>query len=180
MRSTEELKREHIHIKGALRVLEAVAGRMERGEPVPAGDIEGLLEFLSVYADKCHHAKEEDCLFPALLAKGMPREGGPIGIMLEEHVTGRDCIRRMREAVAGGDHPAFARAARSYVALLVDHIDKEDDMLFPMADDTLSRDEDLRLSQAFQAFEIERIGAGRHDELEQRIARLEASYGTTA
>lgn len=182
MRCTEELKREHVHIKLALRVLEAVAGRLERGESVPEADLDGLIEFLSVYADQCHHAKEEDCLFPALLAKGMPKEGGPIGIMFEEHVTGRGFVGRLREAIAGrragrGDATAkFATAARGYVGLLTEHIEKEDDMLFPMADDSMSRAEDLRMSQQFQAFEVERIGAGRHDELEALVARLEKAY----
>lgn len=182
MRCTEELKREHVHIKVALRILEAMAGRLERGASLPPSDPEALLEFLSVYADQCHHAKEEDCLFPALLAKGMPKEGGPIGIMYEEHVTGRGFVGRLREAVAGlrsgtgGAAAKFATAARGYVGLLREHIEKEDDMLFPMADDSMSRDEDLRLSQQFQAFEVERIGVGRHEELEGVVARLEKSY----
>lgn len=182
MRCTEELKREHIHIKAALGVLERVAGRLETGGAVADGDLDALIEFLSVYADKCHHAKEEDCLFPALLAKGMPKEGGPIGIMLDEHVTGRGFIGKMREGIAGrragaaGAARTFANAARGYVGLLREHIEKEDDMLFPMADDTLARDEDLRLSQQFQVFEIERIGAGRHDQLEAAVARLEKAY----
>lgn len=182
MRSTEELKREHVHIKAGLGVLERIAGRLESGGAVPDADLDTLLEFLSVYADKCHHAKEEDCLFPALLAKGMPKEGGPIGIMLDEHVTGRGFIARMREAAAGkrtgnADAPrAFATAARGYVALLREHIEKEDDMLFPMADDTLSSAEDFRLEQQFQEFEVARIGAGRHEQLEAAVARLERAW----
>lgn len=182
MRSTEELKREHVHIKTALRILGAVADRVEKGQAVAEADIDGLIEFLMVYADKCHHAKEEDCLFPALLAKGMPKEGGPIGIMLDDHVLGRQFIGKMRDAVAGrragqADASAkFANAARGYIGLLTEHIEKEDDMLFPMADDSLSRDEDLRMSQQFAVFEVERIGAGRHDEMEARIARLERAW----
>ncbi len=182
MKCTEELKREHIHIKAALCVLETIAGRLETGAAVADADLDALIEFLSIYADKCHHAKEEDCLFPALLAKGMPKEGGPIGIMLEEHVTGRGFIGKMREGMAGRRAGApdaskkFAMAARGYVGLLREHIEKEDDMLFPMADDVMARDEDLKMSQQFEVFEIERIGAGRHEQLEAAVARLEKAY----
>jgi len=183
-RSTDELKREHLFIKTALGVLDVIAARLERGEAVPGDDLDGLLEFLSVYADRCHHAKEEDCLFPALLQKGMPREGGPIGIMEEEHVVGRGLIARMREAVAGiragtaDAGGAFGRAARSYTGLLREHIDKEDTMLFPMADEVLSSADDLKLTQAFGVFELDRIGAGRHQALEDRVGKLEARYAS--
>ena len=184
MRCTDELKREHVHIKAGLHVLEAMAGLLERGGAVAEADLDAVVEFLSVYADRCHHAKEEDCLFPALLAKGMPKEGGPIGIMLEEHVTGRAFVAKLRDAISGrraGRADAsggFVTAARGYVGLLREHIEKEDDMLFPMADDTLGRAEDARLSQEFEAFEIERIGAGRHQALEDAVARLERSYAS--
>jgi hemerythrin-like domain-containing protein len=36
-----------------------------------------MMEFLSVFADTCHHGKEEDFLFPGLEAAGIPNEGGP-------------------------------------------------------------------------------------------------------
>jgi hemerythrin-like domain-containing protein len=43
---------------------------------------EPFLEFFRGFADKCHHCKEEDRLFPCMEARGIPREGGPIGVML--------------------------------------------------------------------------------------------------
>ncbi len=54
-----------------------------------------------MFADQCHHGKEEDLLFPAMEAAGIPRESGPIGVMLEEHNIGRQYVRGMAEAVSG-------------------------------------------------------------------------------
>jgi hemerythrin-like domain-containing protein len=82
----EELKMEHQAVKMTLRVLETLCRRMEQpGEAVEEIHLDQLLEFFSVFVDKCHHGKEEELLFPALEAVGIGREGGPIGHMLEEH-----------------------------------------------------------------------------------------------
>ena len=44
-----------------------------------------ILTFFKVFIDKCHHGKEEIFFFPAFEAAGIPNEGGPIGVMIEEH-----------------------------------------------------------------------------------------------
>ena len=71
-------------------------------------------------ADKCHLAKEEDLFFPLLKERGIPEEGGPIGVMLHEHVMGRDCVGRMREACEADefDGATFATAAKEFIPLL--------------------------------------------------------------
>ena len=66
-----------------------------------------------MFADKCHHGKEEDVLFPELEKAGIARQGGPIGVMLHEHVSGREFIRRMSEALPARNDKEFAEAACS-------------------------------------------------------------------
>ena len=142
--ATGTLRTEHEAILRMLDATEEVANQIERGSPVAAETLSGLLEFLRLFADRCHHGKEEDLLFPLLEQKGMPREGGPIGVMLLEHEQGRALIRRMAtagEAFAGGDADsagAWAAAARDYAALLRVHIDKENNILFMMAERILT------------------------------------------
>ncbi len=102
--------------------------------------IERCTDFFRLYADACHHGKEEDILFPELEAAGVPREGGPIGVMLEEHRIGRAYVRDMVESLPGarsGDTNAAAKlqeSAQGYIDLIRAHIDKEDSVLFMMAD----------------------------------------------
>lgn len=182
MKATDQLKTEHEGIKLMLRILEAAAQRVEAGKPVPHEDLDSMAEFLSVFADKCHHGKEEDHLFPALEAAGVPRDGGPLGVMLHEHTTGRGFIAGLKEAIAGlksnrTDAPALlASNARQYIELLTQHIEKENTVLFMIADARLPEEEDARLVEAFEELERERIGPGKHEEFHKLLARLEKTY----
>jgi len=139
---------EHRVIEKVLDALELAADR-----EVPAGFYESALDFCSEFADACHHAKEEDRLFPLLEKRGIPREGGPVGVMCDEHVQGRDYIRQMREAAAAGDHDGLRRVSLRYVGLLREHIQKEDNVLFAMARDVLGRSDVDKLGAEFVAAE---------------------------
>jgi hemerythrin-like domain-containing protein len=98
------------------------------------------VEFIRNYADRFHHAKEEDVLFAALVENGMPRENSPVAAMLMEHDLGRKYVLGMEtaasEALAGlpGRAAVVAENALAYAALLQDHIAKEDDILYPLAE----------------------------------------------
>jgi hemerythrin-like domain-containing protein len=98
------------------------------------------VDFIRSYADRFHHAKEEDVLFAALVQNGMPQENSPVAAMLMEHDQGRAYVLGMetavREAMDGlaGRESAVAENALAYAALLRDHIAKEDDILYPLAE----------------------------------------------
>lgn len=97
-------------------------------------------DFIRSYADRFHHAKEEDVLFEALVRNGMPRENSPVAAMLMEHDQGRTYVRGMETAAAEalngkpGQEETIAGNALAYAALLRDHIAKEDDILYPLAE----------------------------------------------
>jgi hemerythrin-like domain-containing protein len=141
-----------------------------------------IVRFIQGFADKCHHAKEEDLLFPAMEEAGVPRQGGPIGVMLAEHTEGREHVRRMKEAAeryAAGDLKAgseFAGHARQYAALLSQHIHKEDNILYPIADARLSARAQVRLEKDFEKVEEEVVGAGKHEEYHRLLEKLEKTY----
>ncbi|HMQ14500.1 MAG TPA: hemerythrin domain-containing protein [Phycisphaerae bacterium] len=159
------LKEEHRVIE---RVLNAVEHELaQRG--VTTTIMWPALEFLSAFADGCHHHKEEEHLFPRLEEHGVPREGGPIGVMLSEHDTGRALMKRMRSslvAIEAGDRSAeadFRAAANQYIAHLRQHIDKEDNVLFVMAQRVLSDSERAQMAAGFYDFERAGTRAGTHD-----------------
>ena len=80
MKPTEELKAEHKGILRMLRILDAVCERLDRGQEVDPKDLDDIVEFIRVFADKCHHGKEEDLLFPAMEREaGLSRQRGPLG-----------------------------------------------------------------------------------------------------
>src|SRR5262249_46217726 len=115
-----------------------------------------------------HHKKEEDRLFPLLESHGMPRQGGPTGVMRSEHEQGRELIKAMRRAVGAaaahceGAAGQFAIYADAYVKFLRAHIDKEDHWLFPMADNLLTSADQKQLEVGFETVEHEQDDPHRH------------------
>jgi hemerythrin-like domain-containing protein len=182
MTPREELLEEHAAILRILDILDHVCERLESGIDVASGDIQEIVEFLIVFADGCHHGKEEEILFPALERVGIPRERGPIGIMLAEHDLGRKYIRGMKEALEKGLHsqgdvlPSFIGNARAYGNLLSLHISKENTFLFPAVDQRLSPEIQRHLVTEFGNLERERLGPGRHREFMRALARLSKVY----
>ncbi len=176
MKPTEQLKEEHKAIKLMLRILESICSRLEVSEDIPEEHLHKVIEFIRVFADRCHHGKEEDLLFPAMEKVGIPREGGPIGVMLMEHNLGRDYVKGMGEATTEKDYKKFIKNARLYIELLGQHIDKEDNILYPMADMHLSKREQDELLEKFEKVEEERIGPGRHEEFHKLLDNLEKNY----
>ncbi len=98
------------------------------------------VEFIRNYADRFHHAKEEDVLFEALVENGMPRLHSPVAAMLAEHELGRGYVRAMEKATLAaltgepGQHSLIAENALAYLMLLREHIAKEDGILYPLAE----------------------------------------------
>ena len=184
MSATDVLKDEHRGVERMLAIVEAATRRLKAGSDVPADLFLKAVDFSRGFTDGCHHAKEEEKLFPALEQHGLPRSGGPIGVLLAEHEQGRAYVRAMAEPAARyakGDQSAIAtliQSGRGYVILLLQHIGKEDRVLFPMADQILSDTEQAQLVEEFEVIERERTGPGEHeryhhvlDELEQVIAQ---------
>jgi hemerythrin-like domain-containing protein/uncharacterized protein (DUF2249 family) len=167
--ATGALRHEHEVILRALALLERVTPGMAAGAPAARTALPRLVEFFRTFADRCHHAKEEQHLFPALERRGVPREGGPVGVMLVEHDQGR----RLLAAMLADDPRAAVEAAQTYIALLRAHIDKENDVLFALAEQVLADEEQQGLLRAFDAVEREAVGPGVHERLLAELDALE-------
>jgi hemerythrin-like domain-containing protein len=179
MLATQVLREEHEGILAMLQIAEAAAFRLRDGKPVPHDLMLNAADFFSNFADKCHHGKEEDRLFPKMVEHGIEDERGPIGIMKEEHVRGRALVRAMREGAAryaGGDAkaaPTLVRNMLEYVQLLREHIEKENNIFFPMADQAIPDAEQRELAQAYDEFEANVMGAGIHERYHAMIGEYQ-------
>jgi hemerythrin-like domain-containing protein len=169
MQATDILSSEHRVIERVLKSLEKAADAAERDVPVRPYFFLDAANFIRGFADGCHHLKEENVLFTTMSKHGVPVEGGPIGIMLNEHELGRKFTREMRAGAerwaAGepdGSKVAIA-AARNYVMLLQQHIAKEDQILFPMADRVIPAENQDEVWEAFEKVEHEETGEGVHE-----------------
>lgn len=181
MRATDKLKDEHRAIEGMLDILERVCERIEAGEAVDREHPVRIVEFFRIFADRCHHGKEEGVLFPALEGVGVPREGGPIGVMLQEHDMGREFVRAMGEAISDErfDKAKFVGSARGYIDLLRQHIAKEDNILFRIAGTFLTEGTQKELLERFDEVERERIEPEKHEECLRTLSELKRIYPET-
>jgi hemerythrin-like domain-containing protein len=167
--ATQALRDEHQVILAVLDCLEAFADQIRTGGKVDGDTARKGIEFIRMFADRCHHAKEEGVLFPALEAKGMPKDRGPIGVMLYEHDVGRRHVQGMEEALSGAEsgderaRAALVENALGYVELLRNHIGKENHILFQMADQALVPEEQAQIVEQYVVHEREAVGPGARD-----------------
>jgi hemerythrin-like domain-containing protein len=178
MKATELLVHEHEVIGKVLDGAEAEAQRLRRTGEVRRERLGKMVDFCRNFVDRCHHTKEEKHLFPALEERGVPGESGPIAVMLQEHEEGRRTVRDLAQALEQGAQ-APGRAARllaerleAYVALLRAHIEKENNVLFPLADRVLSAGDQKKLLAAFEKVEAEEMGEGTHERYHQLAHEL--------
>lgn len=182
MKCIEDLKAEHRAVLVTLDVLEKICTDLNNNAPINLNHIEQIIEFLTVFVDKCHHGKEERILFPAMEEAGIPNNGGPIGAMLLEHEEGRKYIRGMKATMGALDNThrenvqTFLENATNYKTLLTAHISKEDNILYPMAEERFSLELDLNLVEQFDTLEEKEIGIGKHEEFHHMLKNLKGIY----
>lgn len=111
-----------------------------------------------------------------MVQKGAPKEGGPIGVMLQEHKLGREYIALMASSVDLNDLPNFIQAAEKYRDLLRPHIEKENTILFVIADQLLDDATQETLFEKFEQHEENVIGHGVHEELHAMIHQWEVEF----
>lgn len=177
--ASEDLIKEHDGILFGMTILEKMAELVQDGSVhVENGDIEDMVNFLHLFADKCHHGKEEGMMFPSMEKAGVPTDEPIIGQLLIEHTEGRKHIAEMGASVESGhfNEDRFVKSARSYIGLMRPHIDKENTVLFPIGDDRIPMDEQKALLEQFEVFEEEVMGQGTHEKLHALLHRFKIKY----
>lgn len=172
----EILKHEHDAILMALDILDQISEEARQGN-MKSAEVMRFLGFLKEFSDTCHHGKEEELLFPAMADAGLPADGGPISVMLSEHEQGRALLATMTNAIEPVmSAKIFSEAAMAYAAHMRAHIEKENTVLFPMADNVVSPEVMNGLVSAFERHEEVVMGSGRHEELHDMLKELKMKY----
>jgi hemerythrin-like domain-containing protein len=178
----DSMMQEHELIVEVLAALQAMAENLAAGKEVARQDVADFGRFFRDFADKCHHGKEEDRLFVKMVEAGFPKDGGPIAVMLAEHDAGRQEVRGLLAIGSGSGPLSEAERARAIecagqlVPLLYAHIQKENNILYPMAQDTIPPEEFELLDQSCEAFDQEIRGRIDVGELKALAAELMRRY----
>lgn len=181
--ATSRLREEHQIILRVADAMQSLLAEADGPEGLDFDTMGDCVTFIRLFADACHHGKEEDLLFPELEAAGMPRDHGPIAVMLHEHSQGRAYARAMAEALGPareGDERAVAtlgNAARGYVDLIRGHILKEDNVLFQMADQAVQGSACDRLCGGYGAVCARRFEGRSKEELQALAAGIAERAG---
>ena len=156
-RSTRRLIDDHDLI---LRAIEAIS--VEAKNTTDSGNFNesfwiDSIDFIKNFADGIHHNKEENHLFEIYSQRGIGKEFGPVAVMLNEHIIGRVCVNNMESALQNGktDVQKLVSSAREYCELLVQHIAKENQILFPLGETVISDSDEILLNTLFDDAELE-------------------------
>jgi len=150
-RATQNLENDHQHILKLIAVMEEM---VRQGEP-NITHLEEMVELIRKFADGLHHAKEELLLFPLMEEKGFSPKQGPVAVMLMDHEQGRGFVKRIRENIdlykAGqaGSIILIYSNMLGYAELLTNHIAKENNILFRMADNVFTTENQKYLLSEF-------------------------------
>lgn len=175
--ATKNLEEDHVHILKLIEVMEHIT----RIDDPETDHLEKVVEIIKNFADGIHHIKEENVFFPMLAGKGFPASQGPVAVMLSEHVQGRKYVRGMEENIKlykSGNKPSLNDVylnMNSYAGLLKNHISKENNVLFRMADNVLSESDHNALLSKF-ADEEKKRSTTRSGEYIKQIQDLTSFY----
>ncbi len=167
----QSLMHEHRIIEHVLASLSVCAEKLAASPGSARPTVAPFVEFFRTFADRCHHGKEEDRLFVAMTQFGLPRQVGPIAVMLADHAEGRRLVGELAafaarpEPVSDDELEQLRENVETYVDLLGSHIQKEDSILYPMALKMIPAQQMEALAQSFEDFEREVIGDGEHERL---------------
>lgn len=185
-KAIETMMQEHRLIEQVLGALETFAEQARRNSSARREDLANFATFFRSFADRLHHGKEEERLFTRMIEHGFPRDQGPVGVMLFEHAEGRSHVRALAELgsqagpLTGVELGQALDHALAFVPLLRGHIQKEDNVLYPMAQQVLPREELARLNESCEAFDRETMGAAEIQELRHLATTLISAYPPTA
>lgn len=139
------------------------------------------IDFLLEFGDKIHNKKEEEELFPLMEKRGVPRNGGPLAVMLMEHDAERKMLSSMLMklgslATMGDDERRlFCQDGEDYLRIRAEHIWKENDVLYPMGRKLLQPGDNERLIASFSRLNTETYGPDAWQKFQRMVVEVEQS-----
>ena len=176
MQVTQELINEHQLILKYLDLMERYIkiSQENKDENLLLENAQGFISFIQNFIDTYHHAKEEDILFKYLQAPGVLSHCNPLPVMLSDHEQGRMYTQNMKDALANNDLKTLCDNACAYSQTLKQHIFKEDNILYPMAENGISDDDKIALENEYRQVEEKMDKQAIWDEYEEKYSELES------
>ena len=173
----EMLREEHKIMLQVVLGLHGLARILREGRRVDVDLLREAVEFMREFDDKCHRAKEEELLFPAIVAHRISLHGCPLDALVHEHKECQRLVEQLSDAIdayhagetGGGDK--ITTTIEAIERLYPDHIWKEDELVLPMAGRLIPAKDRERLSAQFAEVEA-RNPPGTHERYLDFVRRL--------
>ena len=180
MKPIEELMYEHKAIKLILSLMNNISESIKDKKVFYTNDVEKIVDFLIVYVDKYHRNKEETVFYPALILSKYPIEN--IGLIINEHSIGKGyldeitcCLENCKiGSIFSGEK--IADCMSNYVQLIQNHIQKEENDYFPLANKALSGEAQKKISKQFKLINDEFVGLDIHTRYDELLKSMESKY----
>jgi len=167
---TNTLSEEHQNILKVIDVIFNECEKLENGKDLEKGFFEKAIDFIKNYADRYHHAKEEDILFKVMMDNVELMHCNPIPVMLHEHDAGRDFVKGIEEGLKDNNKDKVIENAKEYGFLLQEHIHKEDMVLYPMAEEAI---DDLQKDEVLKKYEEVETNKFSKEEIQKYLSILD-------
>jgi len=183
--STASLRRDHDLIEKVIKAMESTIQLLNDGKQIPESILLPVIDFSKNFTDVCHHSKEENSLFPALEQAGMPRNMGPIAMMLMDHERSREIGKEMessaKDYISSGNSTKLISDMQQYVEHITEHLWKENNRLFMMAEARLqyvSKKVDNELNE-IEKSKLKEIGKTRehYEQLAETLTKDVSQHG---
>lgn len=181
MTPTENLKNEHNDIIQLLNIMNKIAESIKSQDVFYTNDVEEIIDFLKYFIEKSHHGKEE-VFYPALVIAGISKENESVSAMLYEHVLARNYLKDINSCVVnckiGNSFSGelLADSITNYVELIKNHLRKEEEIIFPIADKELSKEKQTEISEEFERIEDKIVRHGFRDHFHKLLRKLQTKY----
>jgi len=153
MEALRIISEDHRNLWRIVATIDLVADEMAAGSKVDPAFFSSIFDYIEQFMDACHHAKEDDHLFPLLRARSADA-AAILDRLQAEHRNGPEVLKSLRgklaETAAGQlGNAEFAAALRTYTESLKNHIRTEEKDAMPLAREVLTAEDWEQIDRAF-------------------------------
>jgi len=182
MTPTENLIKEHEEINELLDIMSKIALKIKSKDVFYPNDVEEIIDYLIIIIENSHHGKEDDVFYPELISSGIPKETAPLSIINYEHTLANRYLKDISSCVVnckiGNDFSGelLADSLTNYVVVIKNHIQREEEIIFPIANEVLSSEKQNEISQRFEDIEQKNISLSFFDRFNKLLKKLKVKY----
>jgi len=182
MKLTEDLIQEHAKIGIVLNIMNKISDDIKTTKVFYADDVDDILKFIFIYWYKCHCKKEVAVLFPALISEGVIEKNDVVTILVDEHMIGKSYLKEIRSCVENCkignpfSSEKLAISLTTYSSMLKLHMENEEKIFFPLADNTLSQIKQNMVMEQFEIIDRSFVKQKVYEQFQNTLNKLEKKY----